>query len=52
MTVFEAKMGERGIIRVGVDFFFKLNLLPPYSLRSQGIKNNMCSIIIRTMFVF
>ena len=26
-------------IRVCVDFFYKLNLLPPYSLRSQGIKN-------------
>ena len=25
---------------VGVDFFFKLNLLPPFTLRSQGDKTN------------
>ena len=28
-----------------VDFFFQLNLLPPYSLRSQGENMELCLFI-------
>ena len=45
MTFFEAKMGEKGIIKWGcVDFIFKLNLLPPYSLCSQGINRQLTAV--------
>ena len=30
-----------------VDFFLKLNLLPPYSLRSQGDKTNWCVFFLQ-----
>ena len=43
--IIEVKICYRQIlwhhIRVCVDFFFKLNFLPPYLLRSQGDKINM-----------